>query len=364
MDFQSLAILYASKTDEELLHLAAELDQLTMEAQSALRGEMARRGLSFEAVTRLVAPGSRVEVPIATSKPPINPPTALPIGAFFEHVFRIYRQHLWTFVAFTFLAVLIGSAAVIVTQQQVRQIAQDATSPWWATLNTTFLEIILTSASGWVLSWIASCFAFACICSTIRQAEHANRPSMAAAVQNLFRKFRHFLSISLILLCVFVFCEFLTGFVALAIVWRLYVRLLGYSFVALWTTSYLTASIGALVTSRFALALPAVVIDDFGIGQSLFRSDELTEKRWLILGILLTKSILGGYVAAKLPFWVSFRLLPVGTQLPPWFPWLLTGASIVAVSYVEPIIFIGFALLYEKTCGRTVPARFQAASSC
>ena len=41
MDFQSLTMLYAGKKDEELLQLAEESDQLTFEAQSALRGEMA-----------------------------------------------------------------------------------------------------------------------------------------------------------------------------------------------------------------------------------------------------------------------------------------------------------------------------------
>jgi hypothetical protein len=40
MDFETLAVLYATKTDEELLELASQSDQLTLEAQSALRSEI------------------------------------------------------------------------------------------------------------------------------------------------------------------------------------------------------------------------------------------------------------------------------------------------------------------------------------
>ena len=102
-----------------------------------------------------------------------------------------------------------------------------------------------------------------------------------------------------------------------------------------------------LLISRFALAVPAVVLDKYGVAQALFRSDELTEGKWLTLAALLTKSLAGGYVAALLPFWLA-AWVAENTLLPSWSPWVLNAASIIGVTLVEPTMFIGFALLYAS----------------
>ena len=100
-----------------------------------------------------------------------------------------------------------------------------------------------------------------------------------------------------------------------------------------------------LLISRFALAVPAVVLDNYGVAQAMFRSDELTEGKWLTLAALLTKSLAGGY--AFLPFWLAARVAE-STPLPSWLPWVLNAASIIGVTLVEPTMFIGFALLYAS----------------
>jgi hypothetical protein len=94
----------------------------------------------------------------------------------------------------------------------------------------------------------------------------------------------------------------------------------------------------------------------------MFRSDELTKGKWSILAILLIKSVVGGYIAAFLPFWLA-RLLLSSVPLPPGFSWLLTAASVAAVTVVEPIMFIGFALLYVKTTAVSAPLDLKAASA-
>jgi hypothetical protein len=130
----------------------------------------------------------------------------------------------------------------------------------------------------------------------------------------------------------------------------------------IWVVSYTIVGVAALVVSRFSLAIPAVVLDDCGVGQAMFRSDELTKGKWSILAILLLKSIVGGYIAAWLPFWLT-RLLLSSVRLPPGFGWLLTGVSIAAVTVVEPIMFIGFALLYLKTTAVSARLDLKAASA-
>lgn len=79
----------------------------------------------------------------------------------------------------------------------------------------------------------------------------------------------------------------------------------------------------------------------------MFRSEKLTQGKWLTLAALLTKSLIGGYIAAMCPYWLaSFVHAPA--PLPSWFPWILTIASMIAVNVVEPTMFVGFGLLYLK----------------
>jgi len=99
--------------------------------------------------------------------------------------------------------------------------------------------------------------------------------------------------------------------------------------------------------SRFGLAIPALVLDNYRVGQAMFRSDELTEGKWLTLAVLLSKSLIGGYVAGMLPFWLA-SWIQTSIVLPAWFRWVLTAASIAGVTVVEPTMFIGFVLLYLR----------------
>jgi len=86
-------------------------------------------------------------------------------------------------------------------------------------------------------------------------------------------------------------------------------------------------------------------LDNCRIGQAMFRSDELTEGKWLTLAILLAKSLIGGYIAGMIPFWLAGWIWAYVRV-----PWqFLTVASIAAVTAVEPFMFIGFALLYVRT---------------
>jgi len=90
----------------------------------------------------------------------------------------------------------------------------------------------------------------------------------------------------------------------------------------------------------------------------MFRSDELTQGKWPILLTLLAKSVIGGYVAGWLPFWVASWLSVF--SVPDGFSWVLTVASIAAVAVVEPTMFIGFALLYTATSQSTAPSSTKA----
>jgi hypothetical protein len=105
--------------------------------------------------------------------------------------------------------------------------------------------------------------------------------------------------------------------------------------------------LGLLVLSRFGLAMPALIVDNYRVAAAMFRSDELTERKWFTLAVLLFKSVVGGYLAGMCPFWLA-SWTPASISLPSWFPWFLRIASVAGVVVVEPTMFIGFAMLYLR----------------
>jgi hypothetical protein len=114
------------------------------------------------------------------------------------------------------------------------------------------------------------------------------------------------------------------------------------SYFALTLASSLAAFAGLRPFSRLVLAVPAVVLDGIRPGQAVFLSDEITEGKWGILALLLSKWLIAGYLAGILPvcirIWIwNYVRLPV---------WVATAASLAAVSAVEPTLFVGLALLY------------------
>ena len=88
---------------------------------------------------------------------------------------------------------------------------------------------------------------------------------------------------------------------------------------------------------------------------SVFRSDERTERNWLKLAALVVKSLVAGYVAALLPFWLA-AWATASVPQPSWLVWILDVLSVAGVSSVEPLLFIGFSLIYLQG-GRDVTPR-------
>ena len=352
MEFQSFSALYATKTEEELQRLAADLDQLTFEAQSALRNEMVRRKLSLvanqeEAVTA-TAPVQRGNIEVTTSD---SAPVLVSAGPFVADVFRVYHAHLWLFFKLTAPAVLFGALAILVARDSGREITRHARLTWQAhSLYLTMLEVWLVNTVGWAVSWTFFSFAFASICMAVRRIADSEQPSSMQAFREVLPKISHFLRITLLLFLIFLVLVHFAELVLLSPALRVMSRFSQYPFTPFILGVFFYMGI-ALIVSRFALAIPAVVLDNSGVVQSIFRSDALTEKKWTILTILLTKSVLGGYIASMLPFWLSSWLLTSFhvAAVVWWFPHAVTAASVAAVSYVEPIIFIGFALLYIRT---------------
>jgi hypothetical protein len=208
-----------------------------------------------------------------------------------------------------------------------------------------FIEMSLINLAAYLASWLFFSIMFAATCSTVHQIRKGRTPSAASSLSAVRSSLGPFLRISAVL---FAFCGVLVGLsgvLPVGVSWFSHRLSFHLGQLGWWTISYGSTFLALLLLSRFALAIPAVVLDQCRVGQSLFLSDELTASRWLILAALLAKSLVVGYVAGMLPFWI--RVWAWGAVQIPVI--VAEATSVVAVSVVEPVMFIGFALLYLQT---------------
>jgi hypothetical protein len=345
MQIQDLARAYQTKTDEELAQLATESEQLTPEANSVLTGELARRRIGAAEHFKGKGRSDQGDIERPESLGPLSRPESQTVGEFITEVLRVYHAHLWLFVQFTGPAVLVGYLALILGRNEVREIARNL--PRNVAIfshHIEFLEIWLADTAAYFVSWMASCLSFGAICSAVRQISAKSVPSVSDCFAEVRERIGPFVRLSLLLFVLLMVGAAAASLLATSIFWVLHQAHYRYGPVAIWTITFGAFGLILLVFSRFGLAVPALVLDRRNVSQAMFRSDELTEGKWVTLAILLSKSLVGGYVAGMLPFWIAGWAWPYIRV--PW--WLPSAASIAAVSVVEPFMFIGFALLYVK----------------
>jgi hypothetical protein len=344
MQIQDFFSNYQAKRDEELLRLAEDLEQLSPEARFALHGELARR--------RLEIANAKPEEPLSDStvKEPDKPSEFVPsqsTASFMSQVLLTYRTHFGGFVRLAFPAVLIGYVITLIAHIEIREIISsfrlgDLTrSHTWQ-----YIEIGLLNLTAAFVSWLGSCISFGAIAFVTREAaEHRPFPSFSASLSKACDRIG-----SLFRLAVVLFVAALVGGVALTLFWSFVIffviRLRTSQFdLALRTTLYILIGLGMVVFSRVWVAIPAFVLDHCRVGESLFRSDERTQGQWLKLAALVAKSLVAGYIAAALPFWLA-AWATAGVPQPWWLGWVLDALAVVGVSTVEPLLFIGFSLIY------------------
>lgn len=345
MSLYDLAIAYQTKTDEELLQLVGSPEQLTPEAYAALKGELAKRRIDSTAPLNAEEENGQTKLSQLRTSGTQPFRESQSVGEFVAEVLRFYHRHFWLFVKLIAPAVIVGYVAVVMGRNEGQEIARHLPRGFELLGHQTeILEIWFANFVGFFVSWMVFCFSFGAICSAVGQIAAGAVPSASDCFAEVRRRVGSFLRLSTLLFALALVAVAASGLLDGAVVWIFHQRHAHPSFFIIKVASFFFAGLTLLVLSRFGLALPALILENCTVGQAMFRSDELTEGKWLILAILLAKSLIGGYVAGMVPFWLAGWIWAY-VRLPSWF---LTVASIAGVIVVEPFMFIGFALLYIK----------------
>jgi hypothetical protein len=344
MQVQDLARAYQAKTDEELLELAGDPEQLTPEAHAALKTELAKRRIERAGYSNAQQGNDKSRLSAKHQRDAASPGDVM-VSDFVAEVLQVYHGNFWLFVRLIAPAVVVGYIAVVMGRNEAREIAHHL--PRGLRIiehKTEILEMGFANLGAFLVSWTAFSFSFGAICSAVGQIESGILPSASGCFAKVRQRIGSFLRLSLVLFLGALVAVAAAGLLSTVGLWVLDQRQTRLSLFTIQVVSFGSVALTLLVLSRFGLAMPAFILDNCRVGQAMFRSDELTEGKWVTLAILLAKSLIGGYVAGMFPFWLA-RWMWNFVRLP-W--WSLSVASIGGVTLVEPFMFIGFALLYTR----------------
>jgi hypothetical protein len=355
MQIEDFLRVYQAKSDEELIQLAVAPEQLTSEARLALHGELSRRSISIpdnSEVSEPIGDGHNVRRTAASEKLQTGDVQDKGVVDFVAEVLKTYHSHFWLFFKITAPAVIISTIAIITARNEVRELSRHLLRDLdLAAHRTEILEMQLLNYSAWILSWIAFSFVFGATCIAVEECAAGFTASAWRSFLNLRERLAPFLGLSLLLCVLVAVTEAASVLLATGVFWVLHQWRVHPNGLLIKAVYFGLAGLALLVVSRLFLAVPAVILDDCRVGQAMFRSDNLTQGKWLTLAALLAKSLIGGYIAGVCPFWLA-SVIQFSAPPPSWFGWILTIASMIAVTVVEPTMFVGFALLYLKMAAR------------
>jgi hypothetical protein len=345
MQRNDLSTAYQIKTDEELLQLAEDSEQLTPEAHFALKKELAKRRIEGPVHSVVEERNNQNKTKLRETSETVLSSNSVSTIEFIAEVFRLYHGHFWLFVRFIAPAVVTGYVLLILDRNEGLEIARHAFRGLGSVgYTTTIVELWVLRLTEKAITWMAFCISFAAICSAVSQIATGVSPSAANCLSAIRWRGNSFVRLCLLLFFLVIAAVAVAGAAFTWVWWFLRQHQVHLSWLTIQVSSLAPAMLLLLVVSRFGLAIPAVILDNCKVGQAMFRSDELTQGKWGILAILLAKSMIGAYIAGMVPYWLAPWVWNF-VQVPSW---LLTMASIAGVVVVEPYMFIGFALLYTK----------------
>lgn len=202
MQIHEFAEYYRAKSDEELIQLAADPDQLTAEARIALHGELSRRQIDFVEDSPASQGDGGDAVQIAVSQR-LGQGEQQGVRDFVAEILRTYHADFWLYFKIAAPAVIISTFAIITSRHEVREISRHL--PRGIELlahHTEILEIGLINYSAWFASWIAFSFMFGATCIAMEEKAAGFCPSARRSFLNIRERLGSFLRVSLLLLVV------------------------------------------------------------------------------------------------------------------------------------------------------------------
>ena len=186
---------YQSKSDEELLQLAADTSLLTPEAHSALAGELSRRLLSTAAAPKGYPAAGQA---LAEELQDLLPARSHNTNEFIAEVLRLYHTHWRLFITLVAPAVVVGYTTPYLRRWLAMEIVRRIFSSQGPHTIST-IEGLLVAVVGYVVSWMAFSCAFGAICISVHRIQKHESPTVMNSFVALRQRGGAFVRVSLLL---------------------------------------------------------------------------------------------------------------------------------------------------------------------
>ena len=272
---------------------------------------------------------------------------------------KLYRSRAALFVRIIVPAFVFGYLAIWWTGERASAIWQGGVRARYALPDWHVMVSSLgIRAAGFFGSWLLYCFAFAGICGAVRAIRFGQEPDAEECLNPVRERFGPLVLTSVVLLgmtCVALGLAFASSFAVVGLLLRMKILTSPLGVAARGAYAVIMLLWLAPVT-WYALAVPASTLDRLPVRAALRRSSELTDDYVVALPTLMLESVACGYIAAISP-WYLYSWIAPHVGVPEWGWWMLFAAGMICSLLVQPIMFVGFSLLYEGSAARESNAR-------
>jgi hypothetical protein len=200
MQRNDLSTAYQIKTDEELLQLAEDSEQLTPEAHFALKKELAKRRIEGPVHSVVEERNNQNKTKLRETSETVLSSNSVSTIEFIAEVFRLYHGHFWLFVRFIAPAVVTGYVLLILDRNEGLEIARHAFRGLGSVgYTTTIVELWVLRLTEKAITWMAFCISFAAICSAVSQIATGVSPSAANCLSAIRWRGNSFVRLCLLL---------------------------------------------------------------------------------------------------------------------------------------------------------------------
>ena len=283
----------------------------------------------------------------------------LTLGELLDRAFTLYRRNFWLFVGIMAIPSAFSVPfSVVFFSMRGPTVSSGRPSP------AIVAGTLLVGLAFFLLFWIVYAVAIGAATYAVSETYLGQRATVRGSYGKVRGKFRRIFGVvTLAWLRAFgMMLVVVVGLIILVMIEALLMRAFtggrpgpafGFIFAAFMFLSYLTAiGVWSLWSLRYAVAIPALLLESLGVRAAIRRSVKLTRgRRWQVLVAIVLCVIVGyvGVIVFQGPFFMTILFSARAGPLPEWLTFTYAMSGAIGGAITGPLLMIVLVLCYYDT---------------